>query len=56
MELLQHIVLFIREILHSSSCKLTAVTLYGKHRECLTRNKLLWKLNAAWKSNGHILI
>ena len=30
---LQHIVLFIKEIPHSSSCKHIAVTLYGKHRE-----------------------
>lgn len=33
MELLQRVVLFIREIPRSFSCKHTAVTLYGKHGE-----------------------
>lgn len=59
MELLQHTVLFIREIAHSFSCKHTAATIWQTQRTVsysLLQNKSLRKHSAGWKSNGHILV
>lgn len=58
MELLLHMVLFIRKIPHYFSGKNTAVTLHSKHREQshIVLPKFLWKQNADLKINSHILI